>query len=61
MCQRIRFSAIAYLQKAPIITSSENVPDSQSSAYRENIIFYSNKAFRVQYSKNIHKLIFIYH
>ena len=27
------FYAIAHLQKAPIAASSENVPDSQSSAY----------------------------
>ena len=28
MCWRIHFSTIEYLQKAPITTSSENVPDS---------------------------------
>ena len=31
---RIRISAIAQLQKSPITASSENVPDSQYSAYR---------------------------
>ena len=33
------FSAIAHLQMAPITASSENVPDSQSSAYRKNTLY----------------------
>ena len=33
-CERICFSAIAHLQKAPITAGSENVPNSQSSPYR---------------------------
>ena len=34
MCRRIRFSATVNFQKASITDSSENVPDSQSSADR---------------------------
>ena len=34
MWWRIRFSAIVHLQMASITASSENVPDSQSTAYR---------------------------
>ena len=33
-CGWICLPAIAHLQKAPITACSENVPDSQSSAYR---------------------------
>ena len=43
------FSAIEHLQKEPITTSSENVPDSQSLAYRRNII-YSVKTSDFSYS-----------
>ena len=35
MCLQIRLSAIVHLQKSPITASSKNVPDSQSSAYRQ--------------------------
>ena len=54
MCRRIRFSALVHLHKAPITTNSENVPDSQSSANGKNIIFYSNKLFRVLIFKITH-------
>ena len=40
MWWRIRFSAIVHLQKASITAISENVPDSQSTAYRRK---YQNK------------------
>ena len=36
ICRRIRIYAIACKQKAPIIAGSENVPHSQSYAYRRN-------------------------
>ena len=42
---RIRISAIAQLQKSPITASSENVPDSQSSAYRRK---YYNSSFQTK-------------
>ena len=34
ICWRIRFSAIAHIQKAPITASLENVPDTKSFACR---------------------------
>ena len=34
MCWQIRFSTIVHLHKAPITTSSGNVPDSHNSVYR---------------------------
>ena len=46
--KRIRFSAIVHLQKAPITTSSDSVPDSENPLIGENIIIYSNKTFKVQ-------------
>ena len=48
MFWRIRLSAIAHLQKAPITASSENVPDSQTSAYmRKYSHNFLNKTFYV--------------
>lgn len=44
------FSAIAHLMKAPITVGSENVPNSQSSAYRRKY----NHLFKSSYSKNTH-------
>ena len=48
------FSAIAYLQKALITASSENVPDSRCSVYGQNIIIFSNKTFPVLIFEKIH-------
>ena len=55
ICWPIRFSAIVHLQKVPITVSSDNLPDSQSSTYRQN----SNKTFKCSYlKKNTRYLIF---
>ena len=40
ICWRIRFSAIAHLQKAPITASSEDVPDSWCSAHGRKYYFF---------------------
>ena len=40
VCKRIRFSAIAILQKAPFTASSENVPNSGCSAHGRNYYYF---------------------
>ena len=39
----VGFFAITHLQKAPITANSENVPDSQSSAYRRKYHHHSKQ------------------
>ena len=46
------FICHSYLQKAPITASSENVPDSQSSAYRRK--YYHLFTQKVLSSKTMH-------
>ena len=52
ICLRIRFSAIAHLQKAHITASSENVPGSRCSAYGRKYYYFGRiKRFKCSYSK----------
>ena len=54
ICWRIRFSAFAHLQKAPIRASSENVPDSKYSINRQKYYYLFKKTFQVLIFEQIH-------
>ena len=53
MTKKIYFDGFVFLHKAAITASSENVPDTSSSAHRQNIIILSNKTFQVLIFENI--------